>query len=42
MCLRAAFEKIQAVLTAEQVGQWKKMTGEPYRGQIFDLFGPPR
>jgi hypothetical protein len=43
----AALERILAVLTPEQVQQWKDMIGRPFQGPItfrppFGLFGPPR
>lgn len=42
--LRIAMEKVQAILTPEQVASWKTMTGEPFAGP-FPIFmsrrGPP-
>jgi Spy/CpxP family protein refolding chaperone len=31
-------EKLQSILTAEQKGKWKELTGEPFKGEIT----PPR
>jgi serine/threonine protein kinase len=40
---RPPTDKIQAILTEEQMRQWKDKTGEPYKGPppFFGMFGPP-
>jgi hypothetical protein len=42
--VRAAMEQILGVLTAEQLQQWRKMTGQPFNGPYFmpRHDGPPR
>jgi len=40
---KATMQKMLAVLTAEQLQQWQRMTGKPYRGPMFAPWrqGPP-
>lgn len=44
--VRAAVERILALLTSEQGRRWQEMTGEPFKGPMpflpFGPFGPPR
>jgi serine/threonine protein kinase len=37
--LNKASERIQALLTSEQLKRWKELTGEPFKGPVH--FGPP-